>query len=204
MIDDFAKEYLHSDLREMREVMLWELDGLGEYDVRRPLTPTGTNLLGLVKHLSILESRYFGEVFDRPFPGPLPRWDAPGEHGADMWATEHETRDEIVGRYRRAWEHSDTTITALALDSSGHVPWWPRPDVKLFNILVQMLTETSRHAGHADILREQLDESTGTTARYATPQRNATFWNAQRAKIERAARAAVAPSDHAGSHGSTL
>lgn len=52
VIDDFAKEYLHSDLREIREVMLWKLDGLGEYDIRRPLTSTGTNLLGLVKHLS--------------------------------------------------------------------------------------------------------------------------------------------------------
>jgi hypothetical protein len=57
VIDDFAKEYLHSDLREIREVMLWKLDGLAEYDVRCPLTSTGTNLLGLVKHLSISESR---------------------------------------------------------------------------------------------------------------------------------------------------
>ena len=204
MIDDFAKEYLHSDLREIREAMLWKLDGLGEYDIRRPLTSTGTNLLGLVKHLSIVESRYFGEVFDRPFPEPLPRWDDAGEHDADMWATEHEPRGEVVDRYRRAWEHSDATITALAIDSPGHVPWWPRPDVKLFNILVHMLTETSRHAGHADILREQLDESTGTTARYATPHRDATFWEAQCAKIERAAKAAVTKPDHAGSYDSTL
>ncbi|MEH0424093.1 DinB family protein [Streptomyces sp. B21-083] len=197
MIDGFAKEYLHGDLREIREAMLWKLDGLGEYDVRRPLTATGTNLLGLVKHLSICESRYFGEVFDRPFPEPLPWWDDAGDAGADMWATEYETRDETVDRYRRVWEHSDATITALALDSPGHVPWWPRPDVKLFNILVHMLTETSRHAGHADILREQLDESTGTTARYATPQRDPAYWEAHRSKIERAATAAVTKPDHA-------
>ena len=204
MIDDFAKEYLHSGLREIREAMLWKLDGLGEYDIRRPLTSTGTNLLGLVKHLSLLESAYFGEVFDRPFPEPLPRWDDAEEHGADMWATEHETRGEIVDRYRRAWEHSDATITALAIDSPGHVPWWPRPNVKLFNILVHMLTETSRHAGHADILREQLDGSTGTRAQYATSQRDATFWEAQWAKIERAAKAAATKPDHAGSNDSTL
>ncbi len=197
MIDDFAKEHLHSDLREIREAMLWKLDGLGEYDIRRPLTPTGTNLLGLVKHLSIWESRYFGEVFDRPFPEHLPRWDGANEHGADMWATEHETRGEIVGRYRRVWEHSDATITALAIDSPGHVPWWPRPDVKLFNILVHMLTETSRHVGHADILREQLDGSTGTRAQYATPHHDAAFREAQYAKIERAAKAAVNKPDPA-------
>lgn len=112
MIDDFAKEYLHSDLREIRETMLWKLDGLGEYDIRRPLTATGTNLLGLVKHLSIWESRYFGEVFDRPFPELLPRRDDARERGAEMWATEHETREEITDRYRRVWEHSDTTIAS--------------------------------------------------------------------------------------------
>ncbi|MFD0416653.1 DinB family protein [Streptomyces sp. NPDC127108] len=195
MIDESTKEYLHSDLREIREVMLWKLDGLGEYDVRRPLTSTGTNLLGLVKHLSILESRYFGEVFDRLLPEPLPQWDDAAEPGADMWATEYETREEITDRYRRTWEHADATITALAIDSPGHVPWWPRPNVKLFNILVHMLTETSRHAGHADILREQLDGSTGT---YATPQRDMTVWKTHVAKIERAARAAATKLDHHG------
>ena len=70
------------------------------------------------------------------------------------------------------------------------MPWWPHPDVKLLNVLVHMLTETSRHAGHADILREQLDGSTGTAAEYANPQRDKAFWEARRAKIERAAKAA--------------
>ncbi|WP_107450543.1 DinB family protein [Streptomyces silvensis] len=196
MIDDFVKERLHSDLRQIREAMLWKLDGLGEYDVRRPLTPTGTNLLGLVKHLSLWECRYFGEVFDRPFPEPLPRWDDVAEHGADLWVTEHETREEITDRYRRAWEHSDATITALSIDALGHVPWWPRPDVKLFNILVHVLTETNRHAGHADILREQLDNSTGTTAEYAAPPHDVALWEAHRAKIERAARAAAEMDQH--------
>jgi hypothetical protein len=191
MIDDFAKEYLHSDLREIREVILWKLDGLSEYDARRPLTSTGTNLLGLVKHQSLSESRYFGEVFDRPFPEPLPRWDDAEARGSDMWATEHETREEIIDRYRRVWEHSDSTITALAIDSPGYVPWWPRPKVKLFNVLVHILTEASRHAGHADILREQLDGSTGTAAD-ARPQRDAAFWAGRRAEIERAAKAAEA------------
>ncbi|GAB3120024.1 hypothetical protein GCM10027160_35180 [Streptomyces calidiresistens] len=67
------------------------LCGLIEYDIRCPLTSTGTNLRGLVRHPSISESRYFGEVFDRPFPEPLPRWDDAGQHSTDLWATEHET-----------------------------------------------------------------------------------------------------------------
>lgn len=183
MIDDFAKDYLHGDLREIREVLVGKLDGLSEYDIRRPLTSTGTNLLGLVKHLTLSESRYFGEVFGRPFPEPLPRWDDLDARGTDMWATEHETREQIVGRYRRAWAHADATIAALAVDAPGHVPWWPRPDVMLFNVLVHMLTETGRHAGHADILREQLD---GTVS---TPGRDAAFWVQRRAVIEEAARA---------------
>ncbi|MCS7479497.1 DinB family protein [Umezawaea endophytica] len=184
MIDDFAKDYLHGDLREIREAVLRKLDGLSDYDVRRPLTSTGTNLLGLVKHLSVTEARYFGEVFDRPFPEPVPRWDDLDRRGTDMWATEHETRQEITDRYRRAWEHSDATIAALAVDSPGHVPWWPRPNVMLFNVLVHVLTETGRHAGHADILREQLDgevEGNGS---------DPAFRERRRAEVERAARAA--------------
>ncbi|MDX3195663.1 DinB family protein [Streptomyces sp. MN03-5084-2B] len=184
MIDEFAKSYLHGDLREIREEMLGKLDGLSEYDIRRPLTTTGTNLLGLVKHLTKTEAWYFGDIFGRPFPEPMPRWDDLEARGTDMWATEHESREEIVDRYRRVAAHSDATIAELAIDAPGHVPWWPRPDVFLFNILVHVLTETNRHAGHADILREQLDGSLATGA-----HRDAEFWAARHAEIERAARA---------------
>ena len=193
MSDEFAKGYLHGDLREIHEAMLWKLDELSEYDIRRPLTSTGTNLLGLIKHLSTWEARYLGEVFDRPFPEPLPRWDEATGSGADLWATEDETREEIIARYRRVWEHSDATISALDIGAPGHVPWWPQPNVKLFNILVHVLTETNRHAGHADILREQLDGRTGTAADDANPRERATaFWDDHCARIERAARAAAA------------
>ncbi|WP_406640299.1 DinB family protein [Amycolatopsis sp. WGS_07] len=191
VIDDFAKEYLHNDLREVRETMLRKLDGLPEYAIRRPLTSTGTNLLGLVKHLTVAEARYFGEVFGRPCPEPVPRWDDLEQRGTDFWATEHETREEITSRYRRVCEHSDATIAALAVDAPGHVPWWPRPDVLLFNVLVHMLTETSRHAGHADILREQLDGAVEMDlAAMARRGLDAAFWQRRCAEIERAARAA--------------
>ena len=161
MIDEFAKTYLHGDLRELREVLVWKLDGLSEAEVRRPLVASGTNLLGLVKHLTLSEARYFGEVFGRPFPEPMPRWDDLSARGLDMRADESESREEIVARYRRVWVHSDETISSLAVDAAGYVPWWPRPDVMLFNVLVHVVTETARHAGHADILREQLDGATG-------------------------------------------
>jgi uncharacterized damage-inducible protein DinB len=187
MIDEFAKEYLHGELQWIREALVWKLDGLSEYDIRRPLTPTGTNLLGLVKHLATWEARYLGEIFNRPFPEPLPRWQ--DSDRSDLWVTESESREQIIGFYRRAWEHADATIQALPIDAPGHVPWWPRPDVKLFNVMVHVLNDTTRHAGHADILREQLDGQTGVAAGHQE-QIDTAAREAHGAKIEKAARAA--------------
>lgn len=188
MDDAFAKEYLHNDLREVRAVLLWKLDGLSEYDIRRPLTSTGTNLLGLVKHLSNTEARYFGDIFGRPFPERLPWWDDDAELEADKWVTPKKTRAEIVDRYRAASAHADATIEALNLDTPGHVPWWPRPNVKLFNVIVHVLNETNRHAGHADVLRERIDGTVGTNPDTAARYNQGTaFWAAHRAKIEDAA-----------------
>ncbi len=128
MIDDAAKANLYNYLKHEREAVLAKLDGLSDYDVRRPLTVTGTNLLGLVKHLATWEARYLGEVFDRPFPEPLPRWDVEAERLADMWANERESRSDIIDRYRRVWEHSDATVDALTLDATGRVAWWQDAD----------------------------------------------------------------------------
>ena len=73
MIDDFAKDYLHQDLRWVRQSMLGQIDDLSEYEIRRPMTTTGTNLLGLIKHLTMTETVYFGEIFDRAAPrGRIP------------------------------------------------------------------------------------------------------------------------------------
>ncbi|MFC9931310.1 DinB family protein [Streptomyces sp. NPDC127190] len=190
MIDEFAKDSLHGRLRRDRKALLWKLDGLSEYDARRPLTATGTNLLGLVKHMASVEARYFGEVFDRPSPEPLPRWQ--DHDGSDLWATTDETRDQIVEFYRRTWEHSDATINELPLEAPGHVPWWPDPypNANLFAILVHVLAETNRHAGHADILREGVDGRTGMR-----PEHEMTIDEEARAaycaKIEQAARSAA-------------
>ncbi|MCO4699618.1 DinB family protein [Streptomyces sp. RO-S4] len=190
MIDDFAKDNLHGRLRRDREALLWKLDGLSEYDARRPLTATGTNLLGLVKHVAIVEARYFGEVFDRPWREPLPRWQ--DSDGTDHWATEDETLDQITGFYRRTWEHSDATINELSLDAPGHVPWWPEPfsNTNLFAILVHVLGEANRHAGHADILREGVDGRTGMRPEHEQ-QIDEQARTAYYMKIEQAARSAA-------------
>jgi hypothetical protein len=190
MIDEFAKDNLHGRLRRDRKALLWKLDGLSEYDARRPLTATGTNLLGLVKHVATVEARYFGEVFDRPSPEPLPRWQ--DYDGSDLWATQDETRDQIIGFYRRMWEHSDATINELPLDAPGHVPWWPEPypNTNLFAIMVHVLGETNRHAGHADILREDVDGRTGMRPEHEM-QIDEEARDAYCAKIEQAAASAA-------------
>lgn len=157
------KTHLHRYLQSGRDAVLWKLEGLGEYDVRRPLTPTGTNLLGLVKHLASNEAGYFGEVFARPFPEPMPWIEDDDDSNADMWATPDQSRDYLTGLYQKVWDHSDATIRDLELDAQGNVPWWPteRATVTLGQILTHMIAETHRHAGHADITREGLDGAVG-------------------------------------------
>ena len=156
-----AKDSLRKYLQEGRDALLWKLEGLSEYDARRPLVPTGTNLLGLVKHLTAMEIVYFGATFGRPSPDEL-AFDE-DDPLADLFATAEESREQITGMYRRAWAHSDATFEALSLDSIGHVPHWPAPhdEVTLHMILVHVLTETHRHAGHADIVRELIDGNVG-------------------------------------------
>ncbi|MFM9612009.1 DinB family protein [Streptomyces niveiscabiei] len=156
------KADLHRYLKAAREALVWKLDGLSEYDVRRPLTPTGTNLLGLVKHLACVEFGYFGPTFGRPHGESLP-WDEEGaEANADMWARADESREGILGLYHRAWAHTDATVEALPLDAEGHVEWWgDKGDVTLQLIMLHVTAETHRHAGHADIVRELIDGKVG-------------------------------------------
>ena len=180
-------------LTRARDALLWKLDGLPEYDARRPLVPTGTNLLGLVKHVASVAAGYFGECFGRPFPEPLPWFDDDAELNADMWATAEESREEIVGLYQRAWAHADVTIDAVALDATGEVPWWPaeRREPTLHRVLIHMIAETERHAGQADIVRELIDGSAGVRAENSgLPEVDAAWWTAYRDRLEQAARQA--------------
>lgn len=144
--------------------MLSRLDGLGDYDIRRPLTPTGTNLLGLVKHLAGIELEYLGECVGRPSPLQLP-WVEDGSisKNADMWATAEESRDDLIGLYQSASRHSDESIDQLGLTAPAHVPWWPeeRRDTTLGGMVMRVLIEAAQHAGHADIVRELIDGDAG-------------------------------------------
>ena len=184
------KAALHRYLQAARDALVWKLDGLSEYDVRRPLVPTGTNLLGLIKHVASVELGYFGNVFGRPHGVALPWFEDGAPANADMWATPDESRADIVGLYHQAWAHSDATIDALDLDATGEVPWWPedRREVTLHLILLHMTTETHRHAGHADILRELIDGAVGwADGNDNLPPGDAAWWADHRQQIEDAA-----------------
>jgi hypothetical protein len=158
------KEELHRKLRASRAVLLSKLDDLSEYDRRRPMTPTGTSLLGLVKHLAGLEYGYLGESFGYPPPERL-SWMEDGSvwQGADMWAKADESSEYITGVYRRACAHADGVIAALDLEAPGSVKHWPedRRRTTLGVLLIRMVAETAQHAGHADIIRELIDGKGG-------------------------------------------
>lgn len=185
------KADLHRYLQEARDALLWKLDGLSEYDIRRPMTPTGTNLLGLVKHVASVELGYFGDTFGRPSGEPTPWFDEGAGDNADMWATADESREYIEGLYRRAWAHADATIDALPLDTVGRVPWWPsgRDEVTLHHVVVRVIAETHRHAGHADIVRELMDGAVGEKlGSNSIPPVDAEWWENYRSRLERVAR----------------
>lgn len=156
-----VKEELHNYLRGARETLVWKLDGLGEYDIRRPLTPTGTNLLGLVKHSTATHLGYFGEAFGRNSDASPARLSGDAGPSAEFWARPDESRQDIVAGYQDAWELSDATIRELPLDAVGRVWWWGDATVTLHQVLVHVTAETQRHAGHADIVRELIDGSVG-------------------------------------------
>jgi uncharacterized damage-inducible protein DinB len=194
MTDPGAKAELHRYLQAGRDALLWKLEGLSEYDVRRPMTPTGTNLLGLLKHLAIVEMGYFGAVFGRPVAEAQPWLDDEVEPNADMWATADESREQIVALYHRAWAHADATIAALPLEAVGRVSWWQpdRREVSLHRVLVHVIAETHRHAGHADIVRELIDGTAGLRADNDNlPDQDDAWWAGYRGRLERVAQEAA-------------
>lgn len=160
------KSALHHYLRAIRDDLVWKLDGLTEREARLPRTPTGNNLLGVLKHCLNVEAGYFGPTFGREFPRPealVPMQAYEEDPQADWYALEGETKDGLIDLYRSVGVFADQTIEQLPLDAPGRVPWW-RPGaqvVTLQRIIVHVICDLARHAGHADILREQHDGATG-------------------------------------------
>lgn len=182
------KETLCGYLQSLRDTVVWKLDGASERDLRMPLTASGTNLLGLVKHLAGLEAEYFGGCLGHPWPEPVPSWDEDAEPNADMWATADESPEQIIDLYRRTQSWADATIADLPLDAPAHVPWWQPQATTLHRLLVHMIAETARHAGHMDVLRETVDGQRGLLQNVSNlPDVDDAWWQQYVARLRRLA-----------------
>lgn len=184
------KDDLVGYLVSAREALLWKTEGLSEYDLRRPLTPTSTNLLGLVKHVVSMGVTYFGTCLDRPFEVPMPWLDDDAEPNADLWVPAGQTRAEILDLWHRGWAHCDATIATLPLDATGTVPWWPPAGrhPTLHRLLAHVNAEVTRHAGHADILRELIDGRAGLRNGMTNlPSQDEFDWDAHHVRVQEAA-----------------
>ena len=178
---DTLRRYLAGGFSSLR----WKLEDLSEYDIRRPLVPTGTNLLGLVKHVASVSAGYFGPVFGRPTAVATPWFDGDVPN-ADMWATDDESAPFILGLLDTAAAEADATLEALPLTTSGHVPWWgDRGAVTLGMIAIHMVAEVHRHAGHADIVRELIDGRAGLLAANPNlPDVDPAWWESHHSRLQ--------------------
>lgn len=132
-----------------RESVVRKLDGVTEDDARRTFVPSGTSLLWVVKHLTRAELLWVCQRFagrDVALP--------------DDVLGEDDTIDSVVRGYRAAWDSVDAVADAASLDDHCHEVGTDSM-VDLRWVLTHLLEETARHAGHADILRELLDGTTG-------------------------------------------
>ena len=151
---------LETFLDYYREAVKIKLRGLSEEDARRRLVPSATTLSGLIKHLCRVEASWFQYRLAQENPEDLPAlrgWIDDPER--DFRVGPHETVDALIAQYD---EQCALSRQAAAGFDLGHVV--PHPalgQVSARWIYVHMIEETARHAGHADILREQLDGSTG-------------------------------------------
>ncbi|MFI6092832.1 DinB family protein [Streptomyces sp. NPDC051218] len=153
------KESLYASLDRHRDAVLWKLDGLDDEQLRRPMTPSGTTLLGLVKHLAVVEYGWFCETFGRamePFPFD------PEDDGADLRVESHESTADVVDYYGRARAAADEVIGEVGIEELGTARFGASMSLRW--VLIHMIEETARHAGHMDILRELIDGATGDHA----------------------------------------
>ena len=147
------------NLDAQREGLIRKIEGLDDAAARQAPTPSSLSLLGLVKHAATWEQRWFQAIMaGRELPDGWPDV-LPEPRDADMMVEECDTVDHWVAAYREQIERSHAVVAAMDLDSPC-----ARKDIiecNLRYVMFHMIQETARHAGHADIIRETLDGSTG-------------------------------------------
>jgi Protein of unknown function (DUF664) len=161
---EVADAMLRDYLRGQREVVLAIVDGLSEDDWHRSIVPTGWTPAGLVEHLGGAEWHWFqGVVAGREpeLPGDLDEDQPPWDPMTVVLATDSPSA-EVLGFYRDQCAQSDAVLDVTSLSATPRGTHGPRgfvpPDVRW--VVLHMIEETARHAGHLDIARELLDGST--------------------------------------------
>lgn len=193
--DGGLKAVLWYYLRGSRRDLRWKLEGITERQLRLPMTPTGTNLLGVLKHVASVEAGYFTDCFGRPSGIAMPWFDDGAEPNADMYATAEETVQDILDLADRCAAASDAAIADLDLDDVATVPWWAQPRVTLGRLMVHMVEEYGRHLGHVDVVRELLDGQAGLNPvapnlPTADDGADAEWWQGYTERLQRIAEAA--------------
>ena len=161
MSEEFDRETLQRYFTRSYDHLVGKVDGVSEYDARRPLTPTGTSLLGLVQHVGVVVLAYSRLPWGRELGRELMWEDTDDEPDLDLRVLPSVTREEVL---QLAADGRAGMLELLAgpLDLAGEVPWWgPNAAVTAHRVAVHVVAEVARHAGHADVLRELLDGTAG-------------------------------------------
>ena len=153
------REALETNLDAQREGLIRKIEGVADAMARQAPTASSLSLLGLVKHAVTWERRWFEVIMaGRELPDGWPEV-LPEPRDADLLVDESDTVDHWVASYREQIEQSRAVVASMDLDSPC-----ARQDIIECNVryvMFHMIQETARHAGHADIIRETLDGSTG-------------------------------------------
>ena len=146
-------------LEFQRETMVQKIEGLSEEQARFKPAPTANSLLGLITHLAGVEHWWFSECFAGN-EDDFPTWGDPDDRDYDFKPADEHTIEWALDLYRGYWTRGNDIAAAASLDDLCKTPWRGKT-VSLRWILVHMIEETARHAGHADITRELIDGSIG-------------------------------------------
>jgi uncharacterized damage-inducible protein DinB len=149
------KTMLSAFLDRYRETITWKLDGLSTEQASQRLLPSATTLLGIVKHLAYVERWWFQMNFAGN-PVSFPWSENEPDQDIDFRISSTDTIDSITALYQREIERSREIAAAARIDEMGKGVDKVEPR-SLRWIMIHMIDETARHAGHADILRELTD-----------------------------------------------
>ncbi|TLK54308.1 DinB family protein [Glutamicibacter sp. V16R2B1] len=184
------KQRLRRYLDHARQAALWKAENLDEAQLRRPMVPSGTNVLGVINHLAVMEFGYFSYCLKRPVDSPRAVQAFTSEDPMADFVVEADTgAADVLQFYRQAIDAASTAFEELELDAPASVPWWGEDsETTLEHLMLHMVEETSRHAGHLDLVRELIDGQTGLSAQNGNlPEFSDEQWKEHYARLKKIA-----------------